>query len=251
MIISTILMAITSAANNAYAAPGPGYEKGVSEDSELIKLMGTAYKTTSHPEMDQTILSFYRMIEGSTGDVVVYSGGYEECIKLAAYFNYEYGYTMKMHVNVFKASDGNTCIVKFTGNSAEAVAEQIERVKIVQEIAAQLKCTSDIETMYNVANWVAENTAYETEYDGSQNDAFIPTYYNVFTEHKSLCKGMAMAVYQLCSMDGIHAEIQEGHFYEGLHAWNVVTVNGTKFYIDATSKKNTVKTELPAAYQPF
>lgn len=131
--------------------------------------------------------------------------------------------------------DGDTITkIEFTGNylyTAEEIADRKEKIDAaVDEILAGLPNTQD---EYLIVKYIYEALVGGTEYDseGADNQNIC----SVFINGKSVCQGYAKAFQYLLHQIGIEAGLVKGTVKDGdSHAWNLVSVNGNWYYVDAT-----------------
>ena len=122
-----------------------------------------------------------------------------------------------------------TFSVTYTMTSQE-VQRQQEQVQMYVNQAMQNapNTTDEYEIAKYFYEYVIEHTEYDLEAEDSQNIC------SVFINGKSVCQGYAKALQYLLQNSGIEAYLVTGIANQGLHAWNLVKVNGAYYYIDAT-----------------
>lgn len=85
---------------------------------------------------------------------------------------------------------------------------------------------------YEIAKYFYEYVIEHTEYDLTAEES--QNICSVFINRKSVCQGYAKALQYLLQSCGIETYLITGMANQGLHAWNLVKVNGAYYYIDAT-----------------
>lgn len=219
----------------------PGYVETVSEPNQAFPLSGymrNVYTVTQYPELDEAVFQAFAIFEAnkeSSSYVSVYKGTYEACYKFYNYFTSHYGYTKDMRPTLYKMSDG-TYMVAFTNtlNADTKISAYIAEVMKAQTIAASLKAETNDATANNIINWVKANAKYY--YSNGQNyEDDISHYYGIYSGSEVLCQGYAMAVYQLCAMNGIASTITEVVSPRNVnHAVNQVTYSDLVRWVDTT-----------------
>ena len=226
---------------------GPGYVSQTIIQEESIPMneyVRTLYTQTQYQEFDNAVSNAFKIYEenkNSNDIVIVYSGNKSDCTRFRDYMNYNYGYTIKMRVELLQS--GDTYMVGFlnTLNADEAINEYKKEAENAKAIAASLKGTTQDETINNIINWVKTNAKYA--YNISDEDAFSYDY-GIYSGKEILCQGYADAVYQLCAMNGIKADILNAVHSNGVnHAINRVYYSDIARYVD-TTKINSVSDVL-------
>lgn len=139
------------------------------------------------------------------------------------------GYTYTLYTYA-----GETAKLGFTGMYTMDAAEREEKQKQIEARAElYLQGISLQASDYEKVKYVYETIVLETEYlrdaEESQN------IYSVFVNHESVCQGYAKAAQYLLMQLGVRATLVKGTVYGGEnHAWNLVWIDGTGYYMDAT-----------------
>lgn len=229
----------------AYAGEyGPGYVNTQTQDGSLSDYMRGVY-TTEHSALDEAVFNAFKAFEdhkNSPSIVSVYSGTRDECIKFRDYFNLNYGYTNDMRLVITKTTPVQAVFVN-TLNADARIDAYLAEVKKAQEIAKSLNAGSNDATIANVISWVKTNAKYY--YDrGQDTDTYIAHYYGIYSGQEVLCEGYAMAVYQLCAMNGVNASLVDIVSANGIaHAVNQVQYSDRLRWVD-TTKLNPVSNEM-------
>ncbi len=118
---------------------------------------------------------------------------------------------------------------KYGFSAKERAAAQKKIDAKVSEILAGVPDTGDeYEKVKYIFDYIVDNTDYDADADNNQNIV------SVFVNGKSVCQGYSMAVKYLMDRMGIFCTLVYGFAGGENHAWNLVRVNGTDCYLDAT-----------------
>lgn len=124
--------------------------------------------------------------------------------------------------------------IRFSGTYSmeeeQAFLRKAEIDEAVQPLLAEGEgLTDDYDKVKYVYDTLICNTEYDLEAPDNQN------IYSVFVNHKSVCQGYAKAVQYLLDRMGVECTLVQGDVDTGeSHAWNLVKVNGSYYYVDAT-----------------
>ena len=119
-------------------------------------------------------------------------------------------------MNNCQTADGLAFIDRFTINSAK---------KIVSEVTDE--SMTEIEKIKTLHDWVCANTVYDMN---DENNLANHVDSAVFFDGMAVCEGYAKAFNLLLHEAGIETCL----VHNGVHAWNVVKVDGKWFHIDTT-----------------
>jgi len=107
------------------------------------------------------------------------------------------------------------------------------KAEIEQEAELLIRQAEGFADEYDKVKYVYETLICNTEYDLSAPDN--QNIYSVFVNHVSVCQGYAKAMQYLLERLGIACTLVQGSVDTGEgHAWNLVKVNGSYYYVDAT-----------------
>lgn len=127
--------------------------------------------------------------------------------------------------------------IEFSGTySVDRETAEERRNEIENAVAEFLSGLDENADQYTKVKYVYDTIIRETDYDLTAPDN--QNIYSVFVNHRSVCQGYAKATQYLLNRLGVDCtlvlgavETEEGP--EG-HAWNLVNVEGSYYYVDAT-----------------
>ncbi len=142
---------------------------------------------------------------------------------------YVEGYTYRKY-----SKEDTTVAIQFSGTYSLDAEQALSRnAEIEAQVQTLLADAAGLEGDYEKVKYVYETLIYHTEYDLSASDN--QNIYSVFVNHKSVCQGYAKAVQYLLERMGVECALVFGTVENGEgHAWNLVNVNGSYYYVDAT-----------------
>lgn len=118
----------------------------------------------------------------------------------------------------------------YSMNPEQALSRQKEIGLAVQPLLAGAE---GLATDYDKVKYVYETIITSTDYDLTAPDN--QNIYSVFVNHRSVCQGYAKAVQYLLERMGVECALVQGSVDTGEgHAWNLVKVDGSYYYVDAT-----------------
>lgn len=122
-----------------------------------------------------------------------------------------------------------TFSVTYTMTPQEVQRQQDEiRMSVNQAMQGVPSTEDEYEIVKYFYEYVITHTEYDLEAENNQNIS------SVFINGRSVCQGYAKSLQYLLQKRGIEAYLVNGTANQGLHAWNLVNVNGAYYYIDAT-----------------
>lgn len=122
-----------------------------------------------------------------------------------------------------------TFSVTYTMTQQEVQQYQELIQRYVEQLLRNVPHTQD---EYEIVKYLYEHVIELTEYDlqSKENQNIC----SVFIYGRSVCQGYAKALQYLLQNCGIESYLVTGIANQGMHAWNLVKVNGAYYYVDAT-----------------
>lgn len=132
------------------------------------------------------------------------------------------------------ARDDKVERIEFTGKYLYEEEEILRRQELIEakvsDILARMPDTRD---EYHKVKYLYDTLVTQTEYDLQAPDN--QNICSVFIGGKSVCQGYAKALQYLANKAGINCSLVLGDVIGGdAHAWNLISVNGAWYYLDAT-----------------
>jgi hypothetical protein len=134
---------------------------------------------------------------------------------------------------VEKSSKDKVKALLFSGNYTmeQEKADQLKAFmdKSIVEIYKQIPGYKDeYDIVKYTYEWIIENTDYDISAANNQNIC------SVLLNGKSVCQGYAKTLQYMLQKLGIQSFIVNGYAGSEKHAWNLIRVDGSYYYIDAT-----------------
>lgn len=130
---------------------------------------------------------------------------------------------------------GETVVaIEFSGTYELNLDDALVRKQEIEQ-AAQLILDGidEAATEYDKVKYVYDTIVRSTDYDLQAPDN--QNIYSVFVGHSSVCQGYAKAAQYLLNRLGVACTLVQGSVEEGQgHAWNLVKVDGSFYYMDVT-----------------
>lgn len=124
--------------------------------------------------------------------------------------------------------------IVFAGNYLYDKEETEQRQSLIEtRVAEILSGMPDTQDEYEKVKYLYDTLVMQTEYDihAADNQNIC----SVFLDGRSVCQGYAKALQYLANKAGITCSLVLGNVIGGEgHAWNLVSVNGAWYYLDAT-----------------
>ncbi len=118
--------------------------------------------------------------------------------------------------------------VAYLFDKAEFQAKYAEVQAVAKKMVKGIKYLGEVEKALLLHDRIILHCAYEEE-------EFLPmdfTLYGALIERTAVCQGYSLAYKYLLKMVGMESYICSSQLLN--HAWNIVTVNGTKYHVDVT-----------------
>lgn len=127
-----------------------------------------------------------------------------------------------------------TVAIDFAGNYQLTKEEAVERKAEIDQAVQAIVDNVDMQASdYNKVKYVFETLIRRTEYDLNAPDN--QNIYSVFVGGSSVCQGYAKATQYLLNCLGVECTLVQGTVENGQgHAWNLVRVDGSYYYVDTT-----------------
>lgn len=88
---------------------------------------------------------------------------------------------------------------------------------------------------YLAHNYLASNVEYVKNRKNNLSTSYTQSAYGALIEKKCVCQGYAEAFKRLMDEASIKCDVVVGKCSsEGLHAWNIITINGVRYHVDVT-----------------
>ncbi len=140
--------------------------------------------------------------------------------------------------------------IEFSGTYNVNLETAREKEAQIQTAAERiLSGISENASDYDKVKYVYDTLIRETDYqlDSADNQNI----YSVFVNHASVCQGYAKATQYLLNRLGVECTLVLGNVDTGEgHAWNLVKVNGSYYYVDTTWGDASYQMEDASAAQP-
>lgn len=131
------------------------------------------------------------------------------------------------HVNM--TGWGRRYKVTYTMEYLETIEQTQKTDKMVTEELKKLNLAkkSDYEKIKGVHDYVINNTSYDLSTE-------LNSPYYALVEKTSACQGYAVLIYKMLTELDIPCRVITGYAKGGLHAWNIVELDGKWYNLDAT-----------------
>lgn len=142
-------------------------------------------------------------------------------------FDYMHYVHSATHVNMRGVYRVYTVEYEFDYLESREQTQEVDR-KIAKVIKNKISDTmSDYEKIKIIHDYIIDNVDYDTSI--KQNSP-----YYALVEGRSACQGYATLLYKMATEVGIPCRVITGTAQGGLHAWNIVELDGEWYNIDAT-----------------
>lgn len=210
-------------------------DNGVEEAAVVTTNGGYAYSMLSEEEQQvyAEILASLSACEEKTTLTTKNSAIIEKAFHCVMYDHPEIFYVDGYNYTEYSRGSNIEKIV-FSGDylyDEEQIGERRVRIEeAAEQILAGVPQQAD---EYQVVKYIYETIVRNTEYDLESEDN--QNICSVFLNGRSVCQGYAKAMQYLLQKMGMEALLVTGNVRDGDgHAWNLVSVNGNWYYLDAT-----------------
>ena len=215
-LVLILLLSITSLAANPFNALANGETA-----TDLTQLQQAIKDDMINGESDFTI-----HYDGDTTDMLASLGAVTKQAEESddyshlSWTNIRY----KVYGVVGKASINFTIEYLTTKAQEDFVTAQVKQI-VPTIITATM---TDFEKEKAIHDWILKNVSYDHELQQR-------TAYTALTTGKTVCSGYAMLTEKMLTEAGIKSIIVTGSIPGGLHAWNMVQIDGNWYQFDATN----------------
>lgn len=123
------------------------------------------------------------------------------------------------------------------GDNTDRYNQTVEKLNTVLN-DLDLDEKTDYEKCVEIMRWIAKNVKYDTHYAEHPEKPAKTQHPHDMTgavlDGYCVCDGYAGVFYYMANAVGLHALYDDGWAYGGGHAWNLVQIDGTYYYIDLT-----------------
>ena len=119
--------------------------------------------------------------------------------------------------------------VTYTMEYLESYEQTNKTDKMIAKVLKKLNLTkkSDYEKIKAVHDYVINNTSYDISTE-------LNSPYYALVEKTSACQGYAVLIYKMLTELDVPCRVITGNAKNGLHAWNIVKLDGKWYNLDAT-----------------
>lgn len=132
-------------------------------------------------------------------------------------------------------------VIRYVINYYTNASQEKQTDEKVDEIidSLDLKGKSDYRKIKDIHDYLCDNVEYDIEKSGDEKGGTEHTAYGALVEGKAVCQGYAISLYRLLLEAGVDCRVIDGKGTDtsGLssaHSWNIVSIGGVYFYVDAT-----------------
>ena len=132
--------------------------------------------------------------------------------------------------------DSVSYIISYNVNYLTTAQQEAQLTEAVNNALAglDLENKTTYEKIKSIYDYICDHVDYD--YDGLADSSNIIKYtaYSALINGKAVCEGYATLFYRMCMDAGISARVISGTANGGLHAWNIVEINGYYYNVDVT-----------------
>lgn len=239
--------AVSSLTQDPILASEPGTDPEIytlEEFSFLEEGSGFAYKDLS--DMEKIWYRDMEQILGGYGTEVELSGTALEAGLNETYIDRIFQSVLNDHPELFYVEgysytkytrygrEDEILSIDFSGRySVDYETAKQRYIRIQKAVSEILSGISDSADQYEKVKYVYDTLIRETDYqlDSADNQNI----YSVFVNHLSVCQGYAKATQYLLNRLGMECALVLGQVQTGEgHAWNLVNIDGSYYYVDTT-----------------
>lgn len=130
-------------------------------------------------------------------------------------------------------TDETFAVIKFEVNYNSTAEQESLTDNAVNKILSSLSLDglSDYDKIKKIYGYITKNTTYA---ENSKEDIKSHTAYAAAVEHCAVCEGYALLLYRLMCEAGVPCRLVYGQGNSEAHAWNIVRLDGSYYYLDST-----------------
>lgn len=176
------------------------------------------------------------MVNRKTSFVITYTGDNQEFFEMAGtaideavisddYLRWSWRRVSHRLARTLGVTTATIKVEYITTKDQEAAIENKVDEILSQIITSDMSEKAMVEAIHN---YIVSNVAYD--YSLTRRSA-----YTALSEGLTVCQGYALLLDKMLHKVGIQSEIVTGDIPSGLHAWNLVNVDGKWYHIDSTN----------------
>ena len=202
------------------------------EEYETITSEEDYHKKVAQQILDHQVVKYYQLTSRALYDEIIKS-------RSNLYDHYDPSDPLKSGCYLARYTDGGNShwdgysTYKLTLSYPYTKADMDAHFETMKNLAGQLKCDDDYETVKKVHDYLCNHFEYDhrTEYTNY-------TDIEGFRDGRMVCQGYALATYYLLNSCGIPTRIITGYGGSGTgdtnHAWNIVKLDNKWYNLDVT-----------------
>ena len=152
---------------------------------------------------------------------------------------------LSSHFYKFKCNHANNAIsvsidIKADVSYRTSFSQEQKVTSAISKALKSLKIStkSDYEKIVSITDYICEKVEYDNKHVNDDSYELMHSAYAAIIDGAAVCQGYANLFYRMAVESGLDSRIITGVAYNGEatkeHAWNIVKINGTFYYIDPT-----------------
>ena len=125
----------------------------------------------------------------------------------------------------------------YTADATERIIRNIKYSDFYSQVTEIMSsCKTDFDKVLALYEYIIKNTEYEMRALVNNGDGLDYAFGmdGVILKKRAVCAGYAKAFQYFCSRHNVWCTIVTGQTKRGRHAWNLINIGGSYYYIDAT-----------------